>query len=260
MRTFSNALRKRRYSGFADLSRMAKPLHILAKPGDVASRVIAAGDPARVRQLAERLENARLVNENRGFLVYTGKYEGVPVTVATHGIGAPSAAIVFEELIMLGAKLIIRFGTCGGLLETMKIGEAVIATGASYAPGGTLTTYNQGDCMAAVPDYEVLKALVEHALREGVKFYVGPVISSDNFYTGVDWLMKWRARGMIGVEMEAATLFTIGRLKGVKTGAILLISDVIGEVYEKMATAEELREAVDRASRAVLRATVSVEV
>lgn len=239
---------------------MAKPLHILAKPGDVAPRVIAAGDPARVRQLAEKLERARLVNENRGFLVYTGSYEGVPVTVATHGIGAPSAAIVFEELIMLGAKLIIRFGTCGGLLESMKIGEMLIATGASYAPGGTLATYTQGDCMAAVPDYEVLRALIENAVREKVKFYVGPVVSSDNFYSGIEPLMRWRKRGMIGVEMEAATLFTIGRLKGVKTGAAFIISDVIGEVYEKLATAEELREAVDRASRAVLRASVELEV
>ncbi|MEM1631452.1 MAG: purine-nucleoside phosphorylase [Thermofilum sp.] len=239
---------------------MAKPLHILAKPGEVAPRVVAAGDPARVRQLAGKLEQAKLVNENRGFLVYTGKYEGVPVTVATHGIGAPSAAIVFEELVMLGAKLIIRFGTCGGLLEKMRIGEMLIATGASYAPGGTLATYTQGDCMAAVPDYDVLKALVENAVKENIKFYVGPVVSSDNFYAGLDSLIKWRARGMIGVEMEAATLFTIGRLKGVKTGAAFIISDVIGEVYEKMATAEELREAVDKASRAVLRTAISLEV
>jgi len=95
---------------------MPKPLHILAKPEDIAPRVITSGDPARVKQLASYLEDARLVNENRGFLVYTGKYKGVDVTVATHMIGAPSAAIVFEELIMLGAKLIVRFGTCGGFL------------------------------------------------------------------------------------------------------------------------------------------------
>jgi 5'-methylthioadenosine phosphorylase len=239
---------------------MPKPLHILAKPEDIAPRVIASGDPARVKQLAGYLEGARLVNENRGFLVYTGKYKGVDVTVATHMIGAPSAAIVFEELIMLGAKLIVRFGTCGGFLPEMRVGDFVIATGASYSGGGTMNTYSPGECMAAVPDYEVLKALVDSASRLGLAFHLGPVISSDNFYSGLEYLNRWIARGMIAVDMEAATLFLVGRHRRIKTGASFVVSDVIGHAYEKMATAEELREAVDRASRAVLDAVVSVKV
>ncbi|QOJ78548.1 purine-nucleoside phosphorylase [Infirmifilum lucidum] len=239
---------------------MAKPLHILAKPGDIAPRVVASGDPARVKQLSTLLEDARLVNENRGFLVYTGKWRGVDVTVATHGIGAPSAAIVFEELIMLGAKLIVRFGTCGGFLKEMRVGDFVIATGASYVPGGTLNTYTRGDCLVAVPDYEVLKSLVEKAEERGLRYFLGPVISSDNFYAGVDFLNEWIKRGMIAVDMEAATLMVLSRIRGVKAGAAFVVSDVIGEVYAKMATAEELREAVDKASRAVLDAVVSVKI
>ncbi|PLJ77874.1 purine-nucleoside phosphorylase [Infirmifilum sp. SLHALR2] len=237
---------------------MAKPLHILARPEDIAPRVIASGDPARVRQLSSLLEGARLVNENRGFLVYTGRWKGVDVTVATHGIGAPSASIVFEELIMLGARLIIRFGTCGGFLKDMRVGDFVIATGASYIPGGTLSTYTRGDCMAAVPDYEVLRRLVEKAEEYGLRYFLGPVISSDNFYAGVDFLNEWVKRGMIAVDMEAASLMVLSRIRGVKAGAAFVISDVLGEAYQKMATAEELRDAVDRASRAVLDAAVSV--
>ncbi|ABL77470.1 purine-nucleoside phosphorylase [Thermofilum pendens] len=239
---------------------MAKPLHILAKPEDIAPRVIASGDPARVKQLSSYLDNPRLVNENRGFLVYTGTYKGVPVTVATHMIGAPSAAIVFEELIMLGAKLIVRFGTCGGFLPEMRVGDFVIATGASYSGGGTMNTYSPGECMAAVPDYDVLSALVESASRHGLKYFLGPVVSSDNFYSGIEYLNRWINRGMIAVDMEAATLFVVGRLRRVKTGASFVVSDVIGEAYKKMATAEELREAVDKASRAVLDAVISVKV
>jgi len=237
---------------------MAKPLHILARPEDIAPRVIASGDPARVRQLSSLLEGARLVNENRGFLVYTGRWKGVDVTVATHGIGAPSASIVFEELIMLGARLIIRFGTCGGFLRDMRVGDFVIATGASYIPGGTLSTYTRGDCMAAVPDYEVLHRLVEKAEEYSLRYFLGPVISSDNFYAGIDFLNGWVKRGMIAVDMEAASLMVLSRIRGVKAGAAFVISDVIGEAYAKMATAEELRDAVDRASRAVLDAAVSV--
>ncbi len=61
------------------------------------------------------LVDARLVNDNRGGLItYTGKYNNVDITVATHGIGgAPSAAIVIEELISMGARFIIRLGTTG---------------------------------------------------------------------------------------------------------------------------------------------------
>ena len=83
------------------------PYHIKARPEDIAARIIVAGDPARVEQVSGMLKDAKLVNTNRGFITYTGYYKDVPITVATHGIGAPSAAIVFEELVMLGAKAVV---------------------------------------------------------------------------------------------------------------------------------------------------------
>ena len=114
---------------------MIGPIHIKAKKGDIAERVIIAGDPARVEQLAKMLENPRLVNTNRGFLVYTGTYKGVPVSVAVHGVGHPSSMLVVEELIMLGAKVIVRFGTCGAMVKGLKIGDLIIPTAAAYYPG-----------------------------------------------------------------------------------------------------------------------------
>ncbi len=238
------------------------PLHIKAKPGDVAERVIVAGDPARVRQLASYLEDARLVNENRGYLTYTGTYKGVPVTVATHGIGGPSAAIVFDELKMLGAKVMVRMGTCGAMIPELNVGDVVIPTGASYQIGGTIWWYAPGDCTVAVPDYDVMTKLVEEAAKHGLKFVVGPVISSDYFYIDIDAFMKkWATRGMIAVEMECATLFTLGRIKGFKTGALLVVSDttLVKKEWE-LATAEELKEAVEKASKAVFDAIIRVEV
>ena len=238
------------------------PLHIKAKPGDVAERVIVAGDPARVRQLASYLEDARLVNENRGYLTYTGTYKGVPVTVATHGIGGPSAAIVFDELKMLGAKVMVRMGTCGAMIPELNVGDVVIPTGASYQIGGTIWWYAPGDCTVAVPDYDVMTKLVEEAAKHGLKFVVGPVISSDYFYIDIDAFMKkWATRGMIAVEMECATLFTLGRIKGFKTGALLVVSDtnLVKKEWE-IATAEERKEAVEKASKAVFDAIIRVEV
>ena len=238
------------------------PLHIKAKEGDVAERVIAAGDPARVRQLATYLDNARLVNENRGYLVYTGRYKGVPITVATHGIGGGSASIVFDELHMLGAKLIIRMGTCGAMVPELNVGDVVIPTGASYKTGGTVGWYFPGDCTAAVPDYDVLNALVEEVRRQGLKHLIGPVISSDYFYVDIDEFVKtWRPRGAIAVEMECATLFTLARHRGFKAGALLVVSDatLVKKEWE-LATAEDLKAAVERASKAVFEAAIKVEI
>ena len=101
------------------------PVHILAKKGEVAERVLIAGDPGRVKLLSTLLEEPKLVNENRGFLVYTGKYKDVKVSIATHGIGGPSIAIVLEELAMLGGKVFIRYGTAGALVPELDKGDYV---------------------------------------------------------------------------------------------------------------------------------------
>ncbi len=237
------------------------PLHIKAEPGDIAERVVVSGDPARVKQLASYLENTRLVNENRGYLIFTGTYNGVPVSVATHGIGGPSAAIVFDELKMLGAKLMVRMGTCGAMVPELNVGDIVIPTGASYQVGGTIWWYAPGDCTVAVPDYDVLTRLVEEASKHGLKYLVGPVISSDYFYVELkEFARKWTSRGMIAVEMECATLFTLGRVRGFKTGALLVVSDttLVKKEWE-LATAEELKQAVEKASRAVFEAITKVK-
>src|SRR5438132_12629480 len=104
---------------------MPQPVHLLMKQEDVSPAVITAGDPARVKQLANILKDARLVNENRGLLAYTGYYNGKKITVATQGIGGPASAIVFEELLMLGAKTIVRLGTCGAMVPGLNIGDFI---------------------------------------------------------------------------------------------------------------------------------------
>jgi 5'-methylthioadenosine phosphorylase len=236
---------------------MREPQHI--KTRDVAQRVIVAGDPARVVQLSKMLEDPKLVNENRGFITYTGKYNGVPVTVSCHGVGGPSAAVVFEELVMLGARAVIRLGSTGGFLKEMKIGEVVIPTGAAYL-GGTLRQYIPDDYISPVPSYDVLTEIVNAVERENLKYYLGPVFSSDAFYAeDPQFLSKWVSRGYISVEMECATLFGLGMMRSVKTGSLLLISDNLAEMTP-MVDAEYLRPYVEKAGRAALQALVKVEV
>jgi len=236
------------------------PIHIKAKKGEVAERVVVAGDPARVEQLASMLENPRLVNTNRGFLVYTGTYRGVPVSVAVHGVGHPSSMLVVEELIMLGAKVVVRFGTCGAMVKGLKIGDVVVPTGAAYYPGGAFYQYlREHVCAAASPHFEVLKALVEEVQKAGVNYVVGPVVSSDAFYAeDPEFVKKWTSRGIVAVEMECAGLFMLGAMRGIKTGALLMVSDSLVEELG-FASAEELRSHVEKLGRVVLDAIIKVQ-
>ena len=238
---------------------MGKPIHMTVTPETVAKRAIIAGDPARVEQVKELLEDPRLVNTRRAYITYTGYYRGVPVTIAAHGVGFPSSAIVFEELSMVGAKLIVRFGTCGAMIPGMHIGDVVIPTGAAYYPGGAYYQYHrEWVCCPAVPAFEVLRALVEEFDRAGAKYFLGPVISSDAFYAeDPEFAKKWSSRGVIAVEMECAGLFTLGLMRGVKTGAALMVSDSLVE-HLGYATAEELREYTLRASRLILEAVTKI--
>lgn len=239
---------------------MLNPVIIRARRGEVAERVIIGGDPARAEQLASLLEDPKLVNSNRGLLTYTGNYRGVPVTVATHGIGGPSSAIVVEELVMLGAKVIIRFGTCGAMVKGLGIGDVIIPTGAAYNQGGLLYQYlKENICMATAPNYEVLNSIVNEVVKSGVKFFVGPVVSSDAFYAeDPEFVKKWTSRGVIAVEMECATVFALSSMRNVKSGAILLVSDSLVEELG-FATAEELRKYVDRAGKIALNALINVK-
>ena len=101
------------------------PIHLRAEPGDYAPNVLCPGDPVRAKYIAETVfdDGVRQVNAERGMLGYTGTFEGKPISVQSPGMGCPSAGIVFEELIMLGATRLIREGTCGGLGENMAMGD-----------------------------------------------------------------------------------------------------------------------------------------
>ncbi len=232
-----------------------KPQHLRVKPGELAEKVVVVGDPARATYLAERfLEDAKLVNKERGFLVYTGHYGGERISVAVHGIGAPSAAIVFEELYMLGARYMIRLGTAGGLIPELDIGDAVVATGAAYLHGGTIGSYVPDACMTTAPDPLLTTMLYNKARDIHGRVYLGPVFSSDAFYAeDKNFVKKWSSRGIIAVEMEAATLFALAAIRRFHAAAMLVISDNLAVPgKEELKHHEELVEYVDRAARAVL--------
>ncbi|ADN50504.1 purine-nucleoside phosphorylase [Vulcanisaeta distributa] len=236
------------------------PIHLRVNPGDIAKRVIIVGDPERAKQLSELLVDARLVNDNRGLITYTGKYNNVDITVATHGIGAPSAAIVIEELISMGARFIIRLGTTGALRREIGLGDVIVPTGSAYNYGGIYTQYLGGFVVyPAVPDYHLMSELIRSLETAGLKPWVGPVYSSDAFYAEEDLVNVLGSRGFLGVEMETAILFLLGLIRNVKAAAVLIVSNNLTEGRAgRFLTASELRDVVLKVGKAVLNALALV--
>lgn len=217
-----------------------KVYHLEAKLGEIASRVVAAGDPDRIAKAASLLENPKVVSRKRGYLVVTGEYSGVPVTLATHGIGAPSAAIIFEELAMLGAKLIIRAGTCGALNPHAESGTIALIEAAAYVNSGTMKMYFGEVSMPAYATPEVVLALERELRSMGLKYMRGISLSHDAFHRVEVRAKEWAELGVDFLEMEAAALFTISRLRGILAGAVALVVDNLVSGSELTEGREEL--------------------
>jgi purine-nucleoside phosphorylase len=220
-------------------------IHLHAEPGDYAPVVLLPGDPNRATRIAARfdggLEGSRLVSEHRGLLGYTGTVDGVPVSVQTTMMGAPTTSIVMEELINLGVTTFIRVGTTGGF-GGLGIGDAVVALAAAGAAGmsGIL---GANEPTAPTADLDVVQALVTASLANGLVTHTGPIVTSDVFYDPhPDGVARWGRRGYLCVEMESAAVFLLAmreRAKGrpVRAGSILTVSDIIAD----MTLAHEVR-------------------
>jgi purine-nucleoside phosphorylase len=226
-------------------------IHLRAEDGDYAPLVLLPGDPNRARRISERFDegSARQVNDHRGLFGFTGTYDGTPVSVQTSGMGTPSMSIVTEELLRLGAKRLIRVGTCGGIAKGLNTGDLVIATAACPVDGST-ATYLHGEPYAPAADFTLTRALVDAAERSGVEATTGLVASVDVFYnTDDDYAKRWRERGVLAFEMEASALFFLAARAGVQAACALTVSDVLSEdvsTEESYLPLEELDRAIDR--------------
>ena len=221
------------------------PIHVRAEPGDFAESVLLPGDPLRAKYIAENFfEGAKLVTEERGMLGYTGTYRGEPVSVQATGMGCPSASIVAEEVIQLGAKNLLRVGTCGGYSGGLRLGDLIVATSATPSDG-TVSSLTQGVPYAPAAHFDIVHAAYHAGESAGRRTFVGPIVSSDLFYDPVEAPEKlWGSLGVLAVEMEASAIFTIAAMRGVRAGCLLTVSDTIGVETVRISD-EELRGAVD---------------
>lgn len=210
-----------------------KEYHIHLKEGDVGKYVILPGDPGRCEKIAAYLENAQFVAQNREYTTYTGYLCGEKVSVVSTGIGGPSAAIALEELVHIGSDTFLRVGTSGGMREDVLGGDLVVAT-AAIRQEGTSREYAPIEYPAA-GDFECVNALYNAAQSLGYRVHAGVVQSKDSFYGEhspesmptegkllYDW-NAWLKCGALTSEMETAALYTVGAVRRVRVGAVLMV-------------------------------------
>jgi uridine phosphorylase len=216
------------------------------RPGDIAPHVFVCGDPARVARIAACWDERRTVRSVREYTIVSGSKDGIALTAASHGIGAPGTAVLLEELIKLGASTIIRIGNSGGLDPNLELGDLAITTGC-VRDDGTSRTYVIPE-YPAVADYRVVSALADAAHAKSIRAHTGITWSLDAFYVrnaiagpegkmssmsvGGYWPSHLEARirdlqqaRVMNCEMEAGVILTLAGLFGVRAGAICVVSD-----------------------------------
>ena len=212
--------------------------HIGAKLGDIAETVIMAGDPLRVKFMAETfLDDPVQFNNVRGMLGFTGSYKGKRVSVMGHGMGMPSIGIYTYELFnFYGVKTIIRVGSAGSIQPDLHLGDLVVAMGAC-TNSNYVSQYELPGSFAPIADFDLVRRAVDTCEQLGYHYKVGNVFSSDIFYSENAHNDKWINMGVLAVEMEIAALYMNAARSGNRALGICTISDHIltGEVT----TAEE---------------------
>ena len=203
--------------------------HINAQPGDFAEAVLMPGDPQRAEHIANTFfKDARRVTDVRNAYGYTGLYRGHRLSVMAHGMGIPSCSIYATELVReYGVKTLVRVGSCGALAAGAKLGDVIVALGASTDSKVNRVRFLDHD-FAALADYGLVERAVAAARKHSVSVRVGNVFSSDLFYSpqtqAFDVMEKM---GILGVEMEAAGLYGVAAEYGVRALTILTVSDHI---------------------------------
>ncbi|QDY68404.1 purine-nucleoside phosphorylase [Qingshengfaniella alkalisoli] len=202
-------------------------VHIGAAPGQIAETVLMPGDPLRAKWAAETfLDDPVCVNEVRGMLGFTGTWKGNRVTIHGSGMGMPSLSIYANELIRdYGAKTLIRIGSAGAMQEKIALRDVILAMTATTMSTPSMGFFKELN-FAPCADWSLLKAAAEASEGRDIATHVGGIYSSDVFYDERPDLNEQMTRhGILGVEMEAAELYTVAARFGCRALAVLTISD-----------------------------------
>lgn len=203
--------------------------HIESKLEDIAKIVLMPGDPLRAKMISEKfLSDAKLVNDVRGMLAYTGFYKGVKVTVFASGMGIPSVGIYAYELFhFYGVEKIIRIGSCGSMDLSARVGDVILATTATCA--SNFPKLFSGDERKTFASSDLInQKVIEAAKEKSQEIKIGDIITSDVFDVYVEedkFLKNFPPKQYLASEMEAAGLFYLAELEQKQAACLLTVVD-----------------------------------
>lgn len=205
-------------------------VHIGAKKGEIADKILLPGDPLRAKYIAETfLDEVIQYNEVRGMYGFTGTYQGERISVQGTGMGAPSISIYVNELIQsYDVRKLIRVGSCGALQKDVKVRDVILAQGATSDSQQNRMVFNGID-YAPIADFTLLKNAYDSGMEKGIDLRVGNVFTSDSFYRdNAEEVNALLARyRVLAVEMETSALYTLAAKYGRQALSILTVSDHI---------------------------------
>jgi purine-nucleoside phosphorylase len=235
-------------------------IHIAAKKGQIAPRVLFPGDPLRAKWIAETyLTDVTCYTEVRNMLGFTGTYKGAQISVQGSGMGQASASIYAHELFAeYDVQTLIRVGTCGALTEKVKLRDVIVAMSASTDSQMNRLRFHGID-YAPTADYQLLRAAVDGAEAAGLTVHVGQVFSGDLFYNDrPDLVSRTAEYGVLGIEMEAAALYTLAAKFDRRALGIMTVSDHL--VTKEVTTADERQSTFSEMITIALDAAIGVPV
>jgi uridine phosphorylase len=201
-------------------------IHPTREPGEepVTPTVILTFTQPDYKALCRLMEAQDLPRHIWGCACRPGSWKGEPLSVVAPAMGAPYAAMVLEKLIALGARRVLVLGWCGSLSSQVRIGDLILPSAA--VPGdGTSPHYCPEP--GSISPHPALYDLLAASLRSAeVPWHAGSVWSTDAFYRETKKLVQsCREKGILGIEMELAALFAVGRFRGIAVAGLLVVSD-----------------------------------
>lgn len=206
--------------------------HNEAKLGDIAKTVIMAGDPLRVKYIAENfLTDYRLVNSVREMYCYTGKYNGKEISVMAHGMGMPSMGIYSYELFHIyDVDTIIRIGSCGAISDELNLNDLILVD-KSYTEGNYAYSFDNKECHIETANLDINKIIEDTAKEENIKYIKGNVLCNecfDLYLPDKEAIVKRAPKGLdlLVSEMETFALFYNAKRENKKSACLLTVVDV----------------------------------
>ena len=147
------------------------------------------------------------------------------ITIINFGMGSPNAATVMDLLSAVSPMAVLFLGKCGGLKKKNKLGDLILPI-AAIRSDGTSNDYLPLE-VPALPAFKLQSAISASITRENKEYWTGTVYTTNRRVWEYDdrfkkYLVKTRA---MAIDMETATIFTVGFANEIPTGALLLVSD-----------------------------------